>query len=237
MADIMTDDQVDRFLETMEAELKADGLTMLDAPFLAAAEAGTLTRDQIREWATQFYAATRDGRLTIGNFYANAPDDPELRRELAENLYEEETGRISGVGKCHMDVFHSLLAAFGISQEEALALEPPYGRRAGGMGRTIEPEDYYVELAAYGYSVEVPNQAFCVRIHDALQSNYGFSDDELRWFSMHAELDADHGDEFRKHARKVADQPGGLERLAAQTRSLSEAVKSVWNGFGTWETA
>lgn len=233
--DTMTDEQVDRFLEKMEAELREDGITMLDAPFLAAAEAGTLTREQIREWATQFYAATRDGRLTIGNFYANAPDDPELRRELAENLYEEETGRISGVGKCHMDVFHSLLAAFGMSHDEALALEPPFGPRAGGMGRTIPPEDYYIELSAYGYSVEVPNQSFCVRIKDALQSNYGFTDDQLRWFSMHAELDADHGDEFRKHARKVAAQPGGLERLHEQTRSLSEAVKSVWNGFGTWE--
>ena len=237
MADITTDDQVDRFLQEMEAELQAEHVTMLDAPFLAAVEAGSVTREQIRTWAEQFYAATRDGRLTIGNFYANAPDDPELRRELAENLYEEETGRISGVGKCHMDVFHSLLAAFGISQEEALALEPPYGRTAGGMGRKIEPEDYYIELAAYGYSVEVPNQAFCVRIHDALKKNYGFTDDDLRWFSMHAELDADHGDEFRKHARKVADQPGGLEKLKDQTRGLSEAVKLVWNGFGAWESA
>lgn len=236
VANIMTNDEVDRFLEEMEAEMKADHITMLDAPFLAAVEAATVTRDQIRVWAEQFYAATRDGRLTIGNFYANAPDDPELRRELAENLYEEETGRISGVGKCHMDVFQSLLDAFGITEQEALALEPPFGRSAAA-GRAIPPEDYYIELAAYGYSVEVPNQAFCVRIHEALQSNYGFSDDELRWFSMHAMLDAEHGDEFRKHARKVAEQPGGLDKLKEQTRAMSEAVKSVWNGFGTWQTA
>jgi hypothetical protein len=110
-----------------------------------------------------------------------------------------------------MDVFHDLLAAFGISSEEALALDGPVGRGAIA-GRPILPDDYYIELAAYGYSVEVPNQAFCERIHLALQTNYGFTDDQLRWFSMHAMLDADHGDEFRKHARKVADQPGGLDR-------------------------
>lgn len=235
MTDTITDAEVDDFLEAMEAEMEADHITMLDAPFLAAAEAGTLSRDQIRVWAEQFYAATRDGRLMIGNFYANAPDDPELRRELAENLYEEETGRISGVGKCHMDVFHDLLAAFGVTMEEALALEPPFGRGAA-VGRPIPPEQYYIDLAAYGYSVEVPNQAFCVRIHEALSTNYGFSDDELRWFSMHAMLDAEHGDEFRKHARKVAEQPGGLEKLKAQTRAQSEMVKHVWNGLGVWET-
>jgi pyrroloquinoline quinone (PQQ) biosynthesis protein C len=121
-----------------------------------------------------------------------------------------------------------------ITSEEALALEPPYPMTAT-FGHPIPEDEYYIELAAYGYSVEVPNQAFCVRIHDALKSNYGFSDDELRWFSMHAMLDAEHGDEFRKHARKAAEQPDGLEKLKAQTRSLSQAVKSVWNGFGTWE--
>jgi pyrroloquinoline-quinone synthase len=235
MAHTISDDDVDRFLVEMEAEMQADHITMLDAPFLAAAEAGTLTRDQIEEWARQFYAITRDGRLTIGNFYANAPDDPDLRRELVENISEEETGRISGVGMCHMDVFQSLLAAFGISREEALSLESPHGR-TGPMGRRIPPDEYYIELAAYGYSVEVPNQQFCERIHTALQEYYGFSDDELRWFSMHALLDADHGEEFRKHARKVAEQPGGLDELKRQTRGLSQLVKDSWNGLGTWES-
>jgi hypothetical protein len=68
MSNTMTDGDVDRLLSDMESELRADQLTMLDAPFLAAVEAGTVSRHQIRVWAEQFYAATRDGRLTIGNF-------------------------------------------------------------------------------------------------------------------------------------------------------------------------
>ena len=96
---------IDAFVDELENEIRAKELSILDCEFLAAVESDAITRRQVGEWAKAFYAATRNGRLLLGNFYANSPDDPELRRELAENLYEEETGRISGVGRCHMEVF------------------------------------------------------------------------------------------------------------------------------------
>ena len=69
----------------------------------------------------------------------------------------------------------------------------------------------------------------------ALQENYGFSDQEVRWFTMHAALDAGHGEEFRRHARKVAEQPGGLETLREKTLAFAQLVKNIWNGNGTWQ--
>src|SRR3954451_19729543 len=96
---------VEQFVNELRCEIRAKQLSLVDAEFLGAVEAGTVTREQIARWAAAFYAATRNGRVLLGNFYANSPDDPDLRKELAENLYEEETGRISGVGKCHMAVF------------------------------------------------------------------------------------------------------------------------------------
>ena len=196
-------------------------------------ETGAVDRHQIKRWAASFYAATRNGRLSLGNFYANSPDDPQLRRELAENLYEEETGRISGVGRCHMDVFCDFLAAVGISPTDAAALESPLGETQPA-GRAIQPDDFYIELAAYGFSVEVPNAEFCQRMHDALRGIYGFSSEELRWFSMHAELDAHHGEDFQKYVTHVARQTRGLERLRDSTRELSASVKFVWDGCERW---
>jgi hypothetical protein len=61
--------------------------------------------------AQRSLALARPGRANftcvelLGNFYVNSPDDPVLRRERAANLYEEEAGRLSGVNRCHMDVF------------------------------------------------------------------------------------------------------------------------------------
>jgi hypothetical protein len=110
--------------------------------------------------------------------YANSPDDPELRQELAENIYEEETGRLSGVARCHMDVFCDLLAAFGLSRDDADRISLPFDRPTA-HGREIASEDFFIELSAYGLSVEAPNAEFCARLHAALLNRYGFSETEL----------------------------------------------------------
>jgi len=229
-----TTHDVRRFVADLEAEIDEHRLSLTDADFLLAVEAGTVTREQIGEWAKAFYATTRNGRLMIGNFYANSPDDPELRRELAENLYEEETGRLSGLDRCHMDVFADFLAAFDITLEEARRLPSPLGDLPVG-GRTIAPEDFYIELAAYGFSVEAPNARFCERVLRALKTNYGFTDDQLTWFSMHAVLDADHGDEFLKYVAAAATYSGGLERVRTNTLELCATTKLIWNGAGRWQ--
>lgn len=225
---------IDTFIHDLENELRENKISILDAEFLTALEEKSITRAQICEWAKTFYAATRHGRLTIANFYANAPDDPELRRELAENIYEEECGGISGVGMCHMDVFQFLLDGLGVSKEEAERFPNPHGADVS-HSHVIPQEEYYAALSAYGFSVEIPNAEFCERAAKALRDNYGFSSKEVRWFTMHAELDAGHGEEFRKHALKVAATPGGLEVLREKTLALSRATMNVWNGYDCWK--
>jgi pyrroloquinoline quinone (PQQ) biosynthesis protein C len=225
---------VDDFVETLENEIRTKELSILDCEFLAAVESDSVTRSQIGAWAKAFYAATRNGRLLLGNFYANSPDDPELRRELAENLYEEETGRISGVGRCHMDVFEDLLAAFGIAARDARALASPFGTQAP-EGSAISSDDFYVQLTAYGLAVESPNAEFCAKMHRALNDRYEFTPSQLTWFSMHATLDADHGEEFRKYAARAAEHRDGLERVRRATLDMCAATKSVWDGGGSWQ--
>jgi pyrroloquinoline quinone (PQQ) biosynthesis protein C len=229
-----TSRDVQAFVADLEAEISEQRLSLTDTEFLLAVEAGATTREQIGKWAKAFYATTRNGRLMIGTFYANSPDDPQLRRELAENLYEEETGRLSGVGRCHMDVFADFLAAFDITLEQARRLPSPLGDLPTG-GQTIAPEDFYIELAAYGLSVEAPNARFCERIVQALKADYGFTDDQLTWFSMHAALDADHGDEFLKYVEAAAAYDDGLERVRTNTLTLCATTKLIWNGAGKWQ--
>jgi pyrroloquinoline quinone (PQQ) biosynthesis protein C len=232
----MATNDVADFVDGLLAEVREHRASILDGEFLAAVEARSVTRQQISEWARVFYGATKNGRLGLGTYYANSPEDPELRRELAENLYEEETGRISGVNRCHMDVFFDFLAAFGIREAEAAALTSPIAEYLS-QGRAIPLDDYYVELASYGLSVEAPNAEWSARMHRALRDHYGFSEDETRWFSMHAALDAEHGDEFKGYAVKAALAPDGLARLREQTLRLSVTVREIWNGYGLWKDA
>jgi pyrroloquinoline quinone (PQQ) biosynthesis protein C len=233
----VTDADVQRFLTDLVQELRDKRLTLLDTDFLAAVEAGTATRAQIATWAKSFHAATRNGRVGLGNYYANSPDDPELRAELAANLYEEETGRLSGVGRCHAEVFYDFLEGCGVSRDEADAAQSPVGPPYAPMGRRIEPEDYYIELASYGLNVEIPNGEFCGRILRALRENYGFDDQALTWFTMHERLDFGHGEEFKKYAAQAAEYPGGLERLRTATLNMAPGVQMAWEGFGAWKAA
>jgi hypothetical protein len=82
-----------------------------------------------------------------------------------------------------MDVFHDLLAAFDITPEEAERLDSPLGDYRP-QGTTIPPEEVYVELSANGLSVEIPNAEFCERLHRVLREKYGFSEEQLTWFTM-----------------------------------------------------
>jgi pyrroloquinoline quinone (PQQ) biosynthesis protein C len=226
--------EVASFVDTLLADLRDKKVSILDGEFLAAVEKKSVSREQILAWAKSFYAATKNGRFGLGTYYANSPEDPELRRELAENLYEEETGRISGVNKCHMDVFFDFLAAFGVSEVEARGEPAPMGEHVP-QGRAIAPEDFYVELATYGMCIETPNAEWSSRMDQALRENYGFTPQQTRWFSMHAELDADHGEEFRAYAIKAADVPSGLDRIREATLAMSPIIRDIWNGCGLWK--
>jgi len=233
----VADGRVEGFVADLVRELRDKRLTLLDTDFLAAVEAGTATRAQIAAWAKSFHAATRNGRVGLGNYYANSPDDRELRAELAANLYEEETGRLSGVGRCHAEVFYDFLAGCGVTRDEADAAQSPAGPPYAPMGRRIEREDYYIELASYGLNVEIPNGEFSGRILRALRDNYGFDDRALTWFAMHERLDFGHGEEFKKYAARAAEYPGGLERLRTATLTMAPGVQKAWEGFGAWKAA
>jgi pyrroloquinoline quinone (PQQ) biosynthesis protein C len=218
-------------MDDIETELRDRELSILDCSFLGALEAGYLTIEQIRRWALSYYGCTKNGHLAIANFLAYSPEDKGLRSELAENLYEEETGIISGVGRCHMDVFLDFLNVLGVSPAEAADAD---GLSASAYAHPIEADEYYAQLTAYGVLGEGPNAAFCERVLAALRSHYSLADDVLAWFSLHAKLDKDHGATLRRYVEAAETEPGGLRRTRELIFGLAPHYQSIWDGRGTW---
>ena len=219
------------FMDDIEIELRDRGLSILDCDFLGALEAGGLSVDQIRQWALSYYGCTKNGHLAIANFLAYSPEDQGLRSELAENLYEEETGILSGVGRCHMDVFLDFLQVLGVSPSEAASAN---GLSAGAYAHPIEADEYYAQLTAYGVLGEGPNAVFCERVLAAFRADYSFTDDDMSWFSLHAKLDKDHGVMLRRYAEAAETEPGGLERTRELIFGLAPHYQSIWDGRGAW---
>jgi pyrroloquinoline quinone (PQQ) biosynthesis protein C len=219
------------FMHDIETELRDRGLSILDCGFLGALEAEVLNVDQIRRWALSYYGCTKNGHLAIANFLAYSPEDQGLRSELAENLYEEETGILSGVGRCHMDVFLDFLKALGVSRAEAADAD---GLSASAYAHPVETHEYYAQLTAYGILGEGPNAVFCERVLAAFRADYSFTEDEVRWFSLHAKLDKDHGATLSRYVEAAESEPGGLERTRELIFGLAPHYQSIWNGRGTW---
>jgi pyrroloquinoline quinone (PQQ) biosynthesis protein C len=222
----------DTFTNDIEIELRNRSLSILDCGFLRALMAGELSVQQIRRWAVSYYGCTKNGHLAIANFLAHSPEDQGLRSELAENLYEEETGLLSGIGRCHMDVFLDFLKALGVSPTDA-ATAP--GLATTAYAHPIVANEYYTQLAAYGLLGEGPNALFCESVLAALRANYSFDDDQLKWFSLHARLDKGHGEILSRYVEAAEAEPGGLERTRELIFELAPHYQSIWDGRGAWK--
>ncbi len=65
---------------------------------------GRLPRGAVATWAAQFFLQVREFPRAVSALHSSCPF-PEERIELAESLYEEETGRISGCNLPHPELF------------------------------------------------------------------------------------------------------------------------------------
>ena len=88
-----------------------------------------LSREQLtihfaNEWATY----VRDFPVLIARVLGKGPPD-DVRRPLAENIYEEQTGGLSG-GIPHPELFLRMMDGLGIARANVINTEPVAGARA-----------------------------------------------------------------------------------------------------------
>ena len=83
---------------------------------------GKLGPEQLKLFAVQFFLQVREFPRAVSAMHANCPF-PEERMELAENVYEEETGRISGCNQPHPELFIRFGEALGLARDLTEALD------------------------------------------------------------------------------------------------------------------
>src|SRR5262249_18501110 len=98
-------------------------------PLWLAIFAGPLQREQLNLFAVQFFLQVREFPRAVSAMHANCPF-PEERIELAESIYEEETGRISGANRPHPEIFIRFGEALGVSRIEMVEGRPLPATRA-----------------------------------------------------------------------------------------------------------
>lgn len=76
-----------------------------------------LTKEQLKIHFQQEYSVyVRDFPVFLARIYGNNPP-PDVRALLAENIYEEDTGRLS-LGRSHPELFLAMMEGLGFSPED-----------------------------------------------------------------------------------------------------------------------
>ena len=200
----------DAFVRELVARIEARRTFGRHPLWLALAD-GKLTRDQLKLFAVQFFLQVREFPRAVSAMHANCPFSEE-RKELAESIYEEETGRISGYNEPHPEIFLRFGEAVGLSRAEMIDGRPLPATRAlidwfelSTKQRSFIEAAAAITLAAEG---QVPG-AFGPMAR-RLQENYGLSRKAVEFWDLHESADADHskvGDNIVvRHATDAATQ-------------------------------
>jgi pyrroloquinoline-quinone synthase len=196
-------------------------------PLWKKIEAGQVPKDKMKTFAQQFFLQVREFPRAVSALHSRCYDSQE-RLKLAESLYEEETGRLSGSAP-HPELFIRLGMGFGLQREEMTAAKPFPGTEAlidwfelSTKDRSFAEGIGAINVAAEG---QVPgNFASFAR---ALEKHYGLSHEQVAFFDIHEIADRDHsgvGDNILSHLPLS-------ETDKAKIRAAAERSLDLWWQF------
>lgn len=185
--------------------------------------------EHVRAWAVQFFLQVREFPRAVSALHANCPF-PDERRELAESLYEEETGRISGCGLPHPELFIRFGESLGLRREELVCGDPLPETAAlidwfelASKARSFIEGAAAMNLAAEG---QVPG-AFGPFAR-ALERHYGLSREAVAFWDVHEIADREHSDVGDHIVVRHADTEECRERVR---RAVAHSLALWWQFF------
>ncbi|MBT2324122.1 iron-containing redox enzyme family protein [Variovorax paradoxus] len=182
------------FKETLDTVLRGH-LTLSHPIFLELLDPKRANIELMRKVALQGYQLTKNFLGYIEHLHFHCPL-PKFKRALLINMYEEETGRLSGTAN-HVVLMQNFIAALGISDAERDAAEPLMATRAlvdYRWAAVKDPMAYHVGAAAVMIASEGQNletKAGEAR-HELLAKAYGLDSFDLQFFSVHQQEDIGH---------------------------------------------
>jgi len=204
---------IDKLVQEMEAGLHKPGRWLPEHPVIGKLERGELSRAQIAGMMGQIYKQTTEVVRWLGALYAKCPIKS-VRREIFNNLLEEELGHFSGTD-AHFDLARRVGEAAGATREEmeSTKLLPATDRLIKlGEHMFFEEDDWVAAFGtAFGFEYQSP-MAFGP-IAEALKKSYGMSDHDVEFFSVHVTADEDHTGAIVKVIEKYASGPDTHEKV------------------------
>jgi pyrroloquinoline-quinone synthase len=204
-------------------------------PLWLRIQAGRLPREGLRPFAVQFFLQVREFPRAVSALHASCPF-PDERVKLAESLYEEETGRISGCDVSHPELFIRFGEAVGATRAELTCGEALPGTAAlidwfelSARQRSFVEGAAAITLAAEG---QVPGTFG--PFARALEAHYGLTAEQVAFWDVHEEADRDHSDVGDHLVVRLATAE---EWQVKVRRAVHRSLDAWWQFFDDLERA
>jgi pyrroloquinoline-quinone synthase len=197
--------------------------SMLKHPFYKAWSEGKLSKAVLAEYAKQYYAHVRAFPTYVSAVHSRC-EDLSVRRELLENLIEEERGEEN-----HPELWLRFAESLGVAREEARTAEllPATRDSVNRLRLLTHSDDYREGLAALlAYESQIPEVARTKR--EGLKSFYEITDERaVSFFRVHESIDVLHQQvEMQILMDKCEHAQAQRDAIAA----AKESAKTLW-GF------
>jgi pyrroloquinoline-quinone synthase len=217
------------FFHALEARL--EGYDLLKHPYYQAWSKGELTREDLREYASEYWHHVSAFPAYLSSLHSHLPDG-KLRRLVLENLADEE-----GLedGRPHSDMWMDFARGMGAEEQEVRA------RKIGPEMRALL-EHYCTAMhhspaaalaALYAYESRVPGIAKTKA--DGLAHHYHADAATRRYFTVHMMADVHHARMWRNAlAAELAAHP---EETEAALAAGEDAARALWTALDGLEHA
>ena len=223
-----------QFFEQLEANITKYDL--LCHPFYKAWAAGDLTRDDLREYARQYYHQVEAFPCYLAEL-ALRLDEGELRRAVLANMCDEK-GAAGGHGKDsvpHSELWLDFAEGMGARRDMLFHLPVAEVRDLVRYFHEVASESAPEEALAafYVYESQVPRVA--KEKERGLRELYGADDKTCGYFSLHATADIYHSNVWRKQLEeRLAANPDAAQ---AALDAAEKTAKMLWRALDGIEAA
>ena len=200
---------------------------LLCHPYYQAWSAGELTRDDLREYAADYYHHVAAFPTYLSALHSRLEDGP-LRRAVLRNLCEEEIE-----GRPHSEMWLDFAEGMGADRDavrdrvpiaEIQALIDQF-RRVARDGSKAEA------LAAfYAYESQIPRIA--KQKATGLSERYGADKRTAGYFKLHQTADVEHSRVWRELlAEQIASDPQHTDNALASAERIAQMLWQVLDGM------
>ena len=215
------------FVQQLKKEIQAFPKIRIKHPFLKAVCDGTASMDQIRAWAIQDYQF-RAAVPRIAMMRYLACNDPEIAQKLWGVVEEETRGMDTGTAG-HNQLAIRFAESIGLTraQLENVELRPSTAAHLYYVELVIHTLPWFVVMAIQIGAEGTFGPAAAALGHGFIK-NYKMNPDDVRFFTVHAEADEEHGSLAEEIAVRYITSPHLQDLTRKHTFRRMELLYDIW---------